>query len=196
MKALVIGGVVLAFGAAILGNEHAAAEPPAAPAWGGCCGVTPWPSGGGMMGGRYGGMMGGGGGMMGGSMARNHAAMMRGTPAAYANLHNPLPQTTATIERGAKVYGENCASCHGPTGYGDGPAASGLNPRPANLAWLSRMPMSRWDSFMFWTVSEGGAQFGTAMPGFKKSLSESDRWAVVGYIQAHLPQPTSSRPPD
>jgi mono/diheme cytochrome c family protein len=141
-----------------------------------------------MMGGGHGGMMGGRGGMMGGSMARNHAAMMGGLPAAYASLRNPLPMNAGTVERGAEVYKANCASCHGPTGYGDGPAASSLNPRPANLAWLSRMPMSRWDPFMFWTVSEGGAPFGTAMPSFKDSLSDADRWAVIGYIQAHLPQ--------
>jgi mono/diheme cytochrome c family protein len=142
--------------------------------------------GGGMMGGGSGGMMGGGRGMMGGSTARNHAAMMGGLPAAYSNLQNPLPQTAATIEHGAKIYAANCASCHGANGYGDGPAASGLNPRPADLAWLARMPMSRWDAFMFWTVSEGGAPFGTAMPSFK-SLPEADRWAVIAYIQAHLP---------
>jgi mono/diheme cytochrome c family protein len=135
-------------------------------------------------------MMGGGmmgGGMMGGSTARNHAAMAGGVPADYANAHNPLPRTSATVTRGGEVYAANCASCHGPTGYGDGPAASGLNPRPANLAWLSRMPMSRWDPFMYWTVSEGGAPFGTAMPSFKTSLSEADRWAAIAYIQASLP---------
>jgi mono/diheme cytochrome c family protein len=146
--------------------------------------------GGGMMG--KGGMM-NGGGMMGGSAARNHAAMAGGVPAPYAKLANPLPKTAATVERGAKVYADNCASCHGPAGDGDGPAASNLNPRPANLAWLSRMPMSRWDPFMFWTVSEGGAPVGSAMPGFKTSLSETDRWAVIGYIQAHLPQPRAAR---
>jgi mono/diheme cytochrome c family protein len=145
----------------------------------------------GMMGSSRSGAM--GGGMMGGSAARNHAAMMGGLPAPYANLTNPLPQAAETVERGAKVYADNCASCHGPAGYGDGPAASKLNPRPADLAWLSRMPMSRWDPFMFWTVSEGGAPVGSAMPSFKDSLSVTDRWAVVGYIQAHLPQPTAGR---
>ena len=131
--------------------------------------------------------------MMGGSMARNHAAMMGGVPAPYTNLTNPLPRTAATVGRGAKLYAENCASCHGPAGYGDGPAASNLNPRPANLAWLSRMPMSRWDPFMFWTVSEGGAPVGSAMPSFRNSLSVADRWAVIGYVQAHLPQSTAGR---
>ena len=40
---------------------------------------------------------------------------------------------------------------------------------------------------MYWTVSEGGAPFGTAMPSFKTSLSEGDRWAAIAYIQASLP---------
>lgn len=146
----------------------------------------------GMMAGGHG-MMGGGDGMMGGGMARNHTAMMGGVPAAYANARNPLPQTAATVRRGREVYTDNCASCHGVTGYGDGPAAGGQAPRPANLAWLSRMPMSHWDAFMYWTVSEGGGPLGTTMPAFKNSLSERDRWAVIGYIQAHLPSPTASR---
>jgi mono/diheme cytochrome c family protein len=137
----------------------------------------------GMMGGS--GMMGPGmmkGGMMGGSTARHHAAMMDGVPAPYADLHNPLPRTPATAERGAA----NCASCHGETGLGDGPASRGLNPKPANLARLSRMPMSRWDPFMYWTVAEGGAPFGTAMPSFRSSLPKDDIWAAIAYVQARL----------
>lgn len=178
-----LGFAVVLSAASVISPAGSQPKPPHASPWTGCCGATSWPQGG-MMG--RGGMM-GGRGMMGGSMARHHAAMMSGVPGDYASARNPLPQTPATVERGAKVYAANCASCHGPQGYGDGPAASGLNPRPANLAWLSRMPMSRWDPFMYWTVSEGGAPFGTAMPSFKTSLSEADRWAAIAYIQASLP---------
>ena len=147
---------------------------------------------GGMMG--SGGMMGypGNRGVAGStSMWRKHTAMMGGVPAPYAGLRNPLPRTSATVERGAKVYANSCASCHGDTGLGDGPAGRTLSPPPANLAWLSRMPMSRWDPFMYWTVSEGGAPIGTAMPSFKESLSKGDRWAVIAYIQARLPRSKS-----
>jgi mono/diheme cytochrome c family protein len=141
-------------------------------------------------------MMGGGmmrGGMMDGSTGRHHVAMMGSVPAPYTKVSNPLPQTTATINRGAAVYAANCASCHGATGLGDGAAARSLSPRPANLAWLSNMPMSRWDPFMYWTIAEGGAQFGTRMPAFKDSLAKDDIWAVIAYIQAHLPQTKASR---
>jgi len=50
------------------------------------------------------------------------------------------------------------------------------------------MPMVQWDSFMYWTVADGGAQFGSAMPAFKDALSKDDIWAVIAYIQARLPR--------
>jgi mono/diheme cytochrome c family protein len=38
--------------------------------------------------------------------------------------HNPA---------GGEIYARNCASCHGLTGHGDGPTATALAPRPADL---------------------------------------------------------------
>lgn len=170
-------------------------NPPTNP-WSHCCGMGPWPQGPGMTGPSGHGMMGRGGhGMMvpaNASMARNHAAMMGGVPAPYTTLSNPLPRTRATVERGARVYAANCASCHGETGLGDGPAGRGLNPPPVNLTWLSRMPMANWDPFMIWTVQEGGAAYNTAMPAFKDTLSRYDAWAVIAYIQARLPPVTAN----
>jgi mono/diheme cytochrome c family protein len=42
--------------------------------------------------------------------------------------------------------------------------------------------------FMYWTIAEGGASFGTAVPAFKDALSNDEIWAVIAYLQAHLPQ--------
>ncbi len=95
--------------------------------WGRCCGMSPWPMGPGMMGR---GMM--GQGMMGsgyGSMPRQQFAMTSGIPAPYNSLSNPLPRTRKTVQRGAEIYEQNCASCHGSTGAGDGPV--GRNSLPA-----------------------------------------------------------------
>jgi mono/diheme cytochrome c family protein len=145
------------------------------------------------------GMMGGGmmrGGMVGGgsgSMPRMHFAMMSGVPAPYNSMSNPLPRTRETVERGAVVYEQNCASCHGATGLGDGPVGRTLSPPPANLVFLAQMPMVQWDPFMYWTVAEGGAQFASAMPAFKDVLSKNDIWAVTAYVQARLPQTTAKQ---
>jgi mono/diheme cytochrome c family protein len=123
-----------------------------------------------------------------GSMPRHHFAIMSGIPAPYSALSNPLPRTRETVERGSTVYELNCASCHGVTGAGDGKAGRKLSPPPGNLIWLSQMPIAQWDPFMYWTGAEDGAQFGSAMPAFKKTLSKDDTWAVIAYIQARLPQ--------
>lgn len=167
------------------------AQPQGPNPWSQCCGMEQWPMGPDMMGP---GMMGRGMEGMAGSMPRHHQAMMSGVPAPYDGLTNPLPRTRETVERGAAVYSENCASCHGPTGRGDGEAGRDLSPPPGNLAWLSRMPMVRWDAFMYWAVAEGGASFGTAMPAFKDTLSSDDIWAVIAYVQARLPQTAESAP--
>ena len=130
------------------------------------------------------GMMGSGGN----SMQRHHFAMMSGIPSPYDSYSNPLPQTHETVDKGRAIYEKTCLPCHGPTGQGDGEAGKNLSPPPGNLAWLSQMPMVRWDPFMYWTIAEGGAAFGTAMPAFKGTLAENDIWAVIAYVQARLPE--------
>lgn len=39
---------------------------------------------------------------------------------------------------GAQLYARYCADCHGRDGKGKGPAASGMNPPPADLTMLTR----------------------------------------------------------
>ena len=46
------------------------------------------------------------------------------------------PQTSASS--GADMYANYCASCHGRTGKGDGPAASALKIPPSDLTTLSK----------------------------------------------------------
>jgi mono/diheme cytochrome c family protein len=189
MNKVTFGGAALAaiFGGMVAASPVVAQQQSTPAPWSGCCGFSPWPAmGPGMMGG---GMMGGGSG----SMPRMHFAMMSGVPAPYNSMSNPLPRTRETVERGAKVYEQDCASCHGTTGLGNGPVGRTLSPPPANLAFLSQMPMVQWDPFMYWTVAEGGAQFGSAMPAFKGTLSKDDIWAVIAYVQARLPQTTAKR---
>lgn len=125
-------------------------------------------------------------GMMIGNMARHHQYMMGGVSARYRAARNPLPYDEQTMRRGAAVYAEGCAACHGDSGNGDGPAAKGLNPPPANLRWGSGMHMMRGDSFLYWTIEEGGAPVGSAMPAFKFALPEKDVWAVITYVQHGL----------
>jgi mono/diheme cytochrome c family protein len=129
------------------------------------------------------GMMQGGYGMMNGPMARHQFAMRNGVDAKYATMANPLKASDkGGVAAGQKLYGANCASCHGPSGAGDGAAAKGLNPPPANLVAVGRMPIAS-DGFFYWTIAEGGVQFGSAMPPFKGVLKADEIWKIVLYLR-------------
>lgn len=79
-------------------------------------------------------------GMMGMSMARHRYVMHHGLDPAYASKENPLAPTPENLRRGRRLYEQHCASCHGDTGRGDGPAGEHLEPPPANLAAFAGMP--------------------------------------------------------
>ena len=116
-------------------------------------------------------------GMGGDEMMERHHAQI---PAEYAGLTNPIPADEASLERGAQLYATNCASCHGDSGMGDGPAASALHPAPAPVAHTSQMMA---DDYLYWRISEGGTPFNTSMPPWK-SLDEQARWDMVNYMRA------------
>ena len=121
-------------------------------------------------------------------MPRHDMAMIWGIPPPYTTMVNPLFSVPANIDKGAAVYADKCVACHGVEGRGDGAAGRTLSPPPGNLAWLSDMPIVYEDAFMYWTIAEGGAHFGTAMPAFKDTLSKDDIWAVTTYIRARFTQ--------
>jgi high-affinity iron transporter len=94
----------------------------------------------------------------------------------------PLPARPPSPARGAVVYRERCAACHGETGHGDGPKAKSLKgPPPANLADPAVMgDKSLLDIFRRIAIGTPG----TAMPEFADDISAGDRWAVASYVAA------------
>jgi mono/diheme cytochrome c family protein len=50
----------------------------------------------------------------------------------------PTSAARATAEPARAAYMKYCASCHGPTGRGDGVASSFLNPKPTDLTQFSK----------------------------------------------------------
>lgn len=120
-------------------------------------------------------------------MARHWTFMHQGIPEDYRNARNPLRITEDVLGAGAKLYADNCASCHGARGMGDGAAGKSLNPSPALLAHLIQMPIAV-DSYLLWTISDGGKAFKTDMPAFKGVLTEQEIWKIIGYMRAGFPQ--------
>ncbi len=89
------------------------------------------------------------------------------------------PYSAASIERGARLYPEHCALCHGASGRGDGPAAKSLPIRPANLTEEHLFMHNPGD--LFWWVSHGK---GGVMPGFASVMKPHERWNVINFILA------------
>jgi putative copper resistance protein D len=95
-------------------------------------------------------------------------------------MHSPIRYGALSAARGIPVYAENCALCHGPYGYGDGPAAAALPMKPADLTGKHLFHHS--EGTLFWWVSHGIS--GTPMPGFADRLTKNQRWDVLNFLRA------------
>ena len=94
----------------------------------------------------------------------------------------PLPSRPPSLARGAAVYRERCAACHGESGRGDGPKAKSLKgPRATDLA--DPAVMGGTSLLEIYRKIAIGVP-GTAMPEFGEDVSEEDRWAVAAYVAA------------
>ena len=90
------------------------------------------------------------------------------------------PKEIPDLNRGAQLFGETCAACHGTTGHGDGPLAKGLEPEPSNFHSQDRMRV-RSIYGLYNTITLGVN--GTAMQPYTQ-LSEADRWNLAFYLSA------------
>jgi putative copper resistance protein D len=90
------------------------------------------------------------------------------------------PYAAPSIARGAPLYAENCAVCHGATGRGDGPLAGKLPIRPADLT--EPHVFAHKVGEMFWWVSYG--RDNGVMPGFADKLNPDQRWDLINFLLA------------
>ncbi|MDQ2680270.1 MAG: cytochrome b N-terminal domain-containing protein [Candidatus Eremiobacteraeota bacterium] len=92
---------------------------------------------------------------------------------------------TTSNSGGAKVFAQNCASCHGATGSGQ----SGAIPPLANNTFVTGDPHKVIDvvlNGLHGNVSVNGQNYNGMMPAWKGSLSNSDIASVVTYIRGSL----------
>jgi cbb3-type cytochrome c oxidase subunit I len=89
----------------------------------------------------------------------------------------PSTQESMSLAEGKALFAAACASCHGDTGAGNGPAAGALAPSPTNFH-LKKPTAER-----AWEVLENGVP-GTAMPPWKDQLSEDERHALVEFVRS------------
>src|SRR6266576_227821 len=91
------------------------------------------------------------------------------------------PGATARMQEaaglGKALFAATCASCHGVTGEGNGPAAGALAPAPTNFHLKKPTEERAWD------VLENGVP-GAAMPPWRDQLSADERHALVEFVRS------------
>jgi S1-C subfamily serine protease/mono/diheme cytochrome c family protein len=89
-----------------------------------------------------------------------------------------LPTAAPDLDRGRKSYEQLCASCHGATGEGDGPAAPGMDPPPTSF---SDARMQLVSPHHLYGAIQLGIQ-GTAMASFRSELDASTVWDIAFFL--------------
>jgi high-affinity iron transporter len=113
------------------------------------------------------------------SVAAHAAAFARWLGGRLDLGRDERPARAPSLDAGARIYASRCAQCHGSGGHGDGPAARGLVPPPADLASPAEMAgATALDVYRRVTYGVPG----TAMPAFGAALSRDERWNAVAYV--------------
>lgn len=101
-----------------------------------------------------------------------------GVTAAPPPMAPPASPEVARLRAGAALFSSRCASCHGPTGHGDGPGAPPMA-RPADLttaAWQG----TRSDEEIAAVIRTGRG----VMPGFGSELEAAGIAALVAHVRS------------
>jgi mono/diheme cytochrome c family protein len=113
-------------------------------------------------------------------------------PEEYANLvWPPGRDVPASAPAARRLYARWCATCHGPEGRGNGPAAPSLIPRPRDftkgLFKYKSTPADQppTDDDLIRVVADGLQA--SAMPYFRDLLTADEIRDIVGYIKTLSP---------
>ena len=110
-------------------------------------------------------------------------------PPDAAKAPNPVKPTPASLAQGKKMYGFDCALCHGKDGDGKGDLAADMNLKLADYrdpAALKDMT----DGEMFYIIKNGKGQ----MTGEADRVKTEEIWDLVNYVRS-LAKKSATAPP-
>jgi len=121
-----------------------------------------------------------------GSMPLHYAATSQDALRAGEELTSPLDSGNVRArERGAFVFSNFCAVCHGAGGAGNGPVAQRGYPPPPSL--LADHALKMKDGQLFHVLTYGQNN----MPSYASQLSREDRWNVILHVRTMQAAATS-----
>ena len=88
------------------------------------------------------------------------------------------PDQAPDVERGRRLYVEDCLPCHGVYGGGDGRASAGMVPAPTSFRDARANLIS---PHQMWNATLQGIP-GTAMPAYAGALSPQEAWDVAFFL--------------
>ena len=94
---------------------------------------------------------------------------------------NPVAGDAAATDAGKGLFAQNCASCHGEKGLGDGPAGAQLDPKPRNLTKPAEYKYGEGDLALFRTIKYGVK--GGGMAPWDGRMTDDECWQVVNYVK-------------
>jgi mono/diheme cytochrome c family protein len=104
-------------------------------------------------------------------------AMDSSVARAAPKVNNPVAADETNLVAGARLYTEHCTLCHGDPAHPESPLADSLNP-PAPQ-FTNDVP-DKPENQNFYIIQHGIRW--TAMPGWKKVLSEQQAWQLVTFL--------------
>jgi mono/diheme cytochrome c family protein len=100
-------------------------------------------------------------------------------PADQKNRVNPQEYNLANVNKGKDLYIKNCKSCHGDAGKNN---VLPLLPPPVDIT--SEKMQKNTEGELYYKITNGRG----AMPQFKATISDDDRWRIVNYISNFSPK--------
>lgn len=91
-----------------------------------------------------------------------------------------VPQLGAPrqLARGAAVYRDNCAQCHGAPGFAQSDIGKSMQPLPGPLVDATR----HWSAAQLYWITKNGIKM-SGMPAWEYHLADDELWAVVAFLQ-------------
>ena len=112
------------------------------------------------------------------SMPLHYESTLQDALRAGEELQSPVaPENQRSRHRGALVFANYCAVCHGEGGAGNGPVAQRGYPPPPSL--LAEHALKMKDGQLFHILTYGQNN----MPSYASQLSRDDRWNAILHVR-------------